>query len=92
MDIITYPVLFEKVEGTYLVTVPDIGQMTQGNDLNDAIAMARDLISLWVMNLEDSKQSVPKPGSVKFYVPKETIIFYVDANITEYRKIIRLQN
>ena len=92
MDIITYPVLFEKVEGTYLVTVPDIGQMTQGNDLNDAIAMARDLISLWVMNLEDSKQPVPKPGSVKFDVPKETIISYVDANITEYRKNIRIQN
>ena len=92
MDIITYPVLFEKVEGTYLVTVPDIGQMTQGNDFNDAIAMARDLISLWVMNLEDSKQPVSKPGSVKFDVPKGTIVSYVDANITEYRKIIRLQN
>ena len=38
MDIITYPVLFEKVEDMYLVTVPDIGQMTQGNDLTDAIA------------------------------------------------------
>ena len=60
--------------------------MTQGNDLNDAIAMARDLISLWVMNLEDSKQPVPKPGSVKFDVPKGTIVSYVDANITEYRK------
>ena len=66
MDIITYPVLFEKVEDMYLVTVPDIGQMTQGNDLTDAIAMARDLISLWVMDLEDSKQKVPKPGSIKF--------------------------
>ena len=48
MDVIAYPVLFEKVEDMYLVTVPDIGQMTQGNDLTDAIAMARDLISLWV--------------------------------------------
>ena len=85
MNIVTYPVLFEKVKDAYLVTVPDIGQMTQGNDLNDAIAMARDLISLWVMNLEDSKQPVPKPGSVKFDVPKETIVSYVDANITEYR-------
>lgn len=46
MDIVTYPVLFEKVEDTYLVTVPAIGQMTQGNDLTDAIAIARDLTSL----------------------------------------------
>ena len=86
MDIITYPVLFEKVEDMYLVTVPDIGQMTQGNDLTDAIAMARDLISLWVMDLEDSKQKVPKPGSIKFNVPEGAFVSYVDANITEYRK------
>lgn len=85
MDIITYPVLFEKVEGTYLVTVPDIGQMTQGTDLTDAIAMARDLISLWVMDLEDAKKAVPKPHSVKFDVPKDAFVSYVDANINEYR-------
>lgn len=86
MDIVTYPVLFEKVKDTYLVTVPDIGQMTQGNDLTDAFAMARDLISLWVMDLEDNNQTVPKPGSIKFDIPEGAFISYVDANITEYRK------
>ena len=85
MDIITYPVLFEKVEDMYLVTVPDIGQMTQGNDLTDAIAMARDLISLWVMDLEDSKKAVPMPDSITFEVPEGAFESYVDANITEYR-------
>ena len=86
MDVIAYPVLFEKVEDMYLVTVPDIGQMTQGTNLTDAIAMARDLISLWVMDLEDAKKVVPKPDSVKFEVPEGAIVSYVDANITEYRK------
>ena len=85
MDIITYPVLFEKVKDAYLVTVPDIGQMTQGNDLNDAIAMATDLISLWVMNLEDAKKVVPKPDSITFEVSEGAFVSYVDANITEYR-------
>lgn len=86
MDVIAYPVLFEKIEDMYLVTIPDIDQMTQGKDLTDAIAMARDLISLWVMDLEDAKEVVPKPGSVKFEVPKGAFVSYVDANITEYRK------
>ena len=54
MDVIAYPVLFEKVEDMYLVTIPDIGQMTQGTDLTDAIAMARDLISLWVVSYVDA--------------------------------------
>ena len=85
MNIVTYPVLFEKVKDAYLVTVPDIGQMTQGNDLNDAIAMARDLISLWVMNLEDANKVVPKPDSITFEVPEGAFVSYVDANITEYR-------
>ena len=86
MDVIAYPVLFEKIEDMYLVTIPDIDQITQGKDLTDAIAMARDLISLWVMDLEDAKKVVPKPGSVKFEVPKGAFVSYVDANITEYRK------
>lgn len=70
MDIITYPVLFEKVEGTYLVTVPDIGQMTQGTDLTDAIAMARDLISLWVMDLEDAKKQYLSRTALNLMFPK----------------------
>lgn len=86
MDVIAYPVLFEKIEDMYLVTIPDIDQITQGKDLTDAIAMARDLISLWVMDLEDAKKVVSKPGSVKFEVPKGAFVSYVDANITEYRK------
>ena len=86
MDTIAYPVLFEKVEDMYLITIPDIGQMTPGTDLTDTIAMSRDLISLWIMDLEDAKNAVPKPGSVKFEVPEEAIVSYVDANITEYRK------
>ena len=86
MDVIAYPVLFEKIEDMYLVTIPDIDQITQGKDLTDAIAMARDLISLWVMDLEDAKQVGPKPGSVIFEEPKGAFVSYVDANITEYRK------
>ena len=78
MDIVTYPVLFEKVEDTYLVTVPAIGQMTQGNDLTDAIAIARDLTSLQVMDLEDSEKVVPKPGSAKFKVPEGAFVSYYE--------------
>ena len=28
MDVIAYPVLFEKIEDMYLVTIPDIDQIT----------------------------------------------------------------
>lgn len=31
MDALTYPVIFEKDEDGYLVTVPDLDRMTQGD-------------------------------------------------------------
>ena len=86
MDVIAYPVLFEKIEDMYLVTIPDIDQITQGKDLTDAIAMARDLISLWVMDLEDAKKVVPKPGSVKFEVPKGAFVSTIYKTTTRSQK------
>ena len=86
MNKVVYPVIFEKDKDGYLVTVPDLDTQTQGADMIDAINMARDLISLWVMNEEDSGKPVTPPGTVKFNLPEGAIVSYVDANITEYRK------
>lgn len=86
MDIVVYPVIFQQTEDGYIVRIPDLDQMTQGENLSDAIFMARDLISLWVMNLQDERKDVPSPGSVDFDIPDGAIVSYVDANITEYRR------
>ena len=44
---IIYPVVFTKLtEGGYMAYVPDLEINTQGEDLADAICMARDAISL----------------------------------------------
>ena len=86
MDTVVYPVVFQKNEGGYIVHIPDLDQMTQGENLSDAIFMARDLISLWVMNLQDEKQAIPAPNSVAFDIPDGAVVSYVDANISEYRR------
>ena len=40
-----YPVIFtEDEKGEYLVEVPDMGILTEGKDLSDAMFMARDAI------------------------------------------------
>jgi len=83
---VVYPVVFEKEDDGYFVTIPDLDLFTQGESLPDAIAMARDVISLWVMNLQDEKKDVPAAGSVEFAVPEGATVSYVDANIAEYRK------
>lgn len=85
-NVVVYPVLFEKEDDGFFVTIPDLCLNTQGEDFADAISMARDVISLWVMNLQDEGKDVPSAGSVEFDVPNGAIVSYVDANITEYRK------
>ena len=50
-EVVIYPVIFEQIEDGYLVTIPDLNTQTQGEDFADAVLMARDLISLWIMNL-----------------------------------------
>lgn len=81
-----YPVIFEKEKDGYFVTIPDLNKNTQGENLADAIAMARDLICLWIMDLEDEGQKVPVPGSTKFTVPAGAFVSFVDVDVESYRR------
>ncbi|MCD8381524.1 MAG: type II toxin-antitoxin system HicB family antitoxin [Clostridiales bacterium] len=57
---LTYPAIFEPLGDRpgYVVTVPDLpGCVTEGDSLADAIIMAEDAASGWVLDeLEDGKQ------------------------------------
>ncbi|MCD7802024.1 MAG: type II toxin-antitoxin system HicB family antitoxin [Clostridiales bacterium] len=57
---LTYPAVFEPLGDApgYTVTVPDLpGCVTEGDSLADAIIMAEDAASGWVLDeLEDGKQ------------------------------------
>ncbi len=55
-----YPAVFHPEEVGYSVTVPDVeGCFTQGDDMNEAVAMTQEAIGLM---LEDCKV-YPKPSS-----------------------------
>lgn len=59
---IFYPVIFHPEEVGYSVSVPDLdGCFTQGDDMNEAVAMAQDAMGLM---LEDYKV-YPKPSNPK---------------------------
>lgn len=81
-----YPVIFAKEQDGYFVTIPDLNRNTQGENLADAIAMARDLICLWLVDLEDEGKAVPAPGSVAFDLPAGAFVSYVDVDVEAYRK------
>ncbi len=72
---LTYPACFypcEERKGAYTVEVPDLpGCVTQGDSLADAILMAADAASGWVLDeLEDGK-AAPAPSKMSDVMPKE---------------------
>lgn len=85
MKKLAYPVLFTKIKEGYYVTVPDFDAHTQGKDLADAISMARDLICLASIDLEDDGKTVPQPGQEKFTAGKKDLLSYVDVDLAAYR-------
>lgn len=81
----------------FLVGVPDLDVITEGDSIEDAIAMARDIIGLTVIGMEDDNKEIPEPSSPEEAYEKaaadtEIIDFtkgfltYVDVDFTAYRK------
>ena len=59
-----YPTIFQPTEeGHLLIVVPDLdGCISQGDDLEDAMYMAKDAINCWLDEYEE--KDYPKPSSV----------------------------
>lgn len=91
-----YPVFFTKAEDVILVEVPDLEIVTEGEDMSDAIEMARDAIELKCVSLEDDGVTIPQPSSLEqldvnegtFAQDGQTVISLVDIDSTEYRRKI----
>lgn len=64
--IYTYPAIFIKYkkDGSYGAHFPDLGCCTDGCDLNDAMAMAIDLLSLNISIRKDYKENIPEPTNI----------------------------
>lgn len=89
-----YPVLFTKTEECILVEAPDLGVLTEGRNMKNAIDMARDAMALMCITLEDRKKEIPLPSDTldikngTFSEDGETILSYVDIDSGEYRRKI----
>ena len=82
-----YPVVFTKVEDGYIAHVPDFDIDTQGADLPEAIAMARDAIGIMGIDMEDDKKVLPDASpldSVTYAV--DELVSMVDIDFGEYRR------
>lgn len=84
-NILVYPVILSKNGDGYFVTIPDFTINTEGKDVADAIAMARDAIRLNVLQLEADNVKVPEPYSRSFQMQDNDIVTLVDIDITNYK-------
>lgn len=83
-----YPiVLIPADEGGYVVYVPDFDINTQGDDMADAMYMARDAISMMGCYREDEHQGIPQPSSIdSVQANPGEIKTLVDVDFDTYRK------
>ena len=83
-----YPAVFTPVkEGGYDVFVPDFPLNTQGNNMADAIHMARDAIEAMGVYYQDEKMQIPKPSSPKgIKIENDQVVSLIDVNFDAYRK------
>lgn len=86
--------LFTKTDTDVLVEVPDLEILTEGKDMNNAIEMARDVIELTCVSMEDDGKEVPVPSEMldvnsgTFSNDGVTILPFVDIDSSEYRRKI----
>lgn len=84
-------------EHPFLVCVPDMEILTEGDSFADAIEMARDAIGLAGISMEDNKEELPEPSDQAAAIEKvkqnaedinflKGILTYVDVDFSEYRK------
>ena len=83
-----YPVIFTPcAEGGYMATVPDFPLNTQGEDMVDAIRMARDAIGMMGITMQDDGQPLPAPSALSdVSCAAGEIASLVDIDFDAYRR------
>lgn len=73
-------ILTPEKNGSYSVFVPDFDSGTQGKNLADAMYMARDLIGIMGITLQDMGKDIPVSGSAECRPEDNEIVTYVDVD------------
>lgn len=91
-----YPVVFTNTEDGFLIEVPDLEILTEGTDIDNAIDMARDAISITLVSMEENNEIIPEPTALKeidiskttFAHMGDSFVSIVDTDTKAYRRKI----
>ena len=84
-----YPIVMTQGKKFIVVFIPDFNINTQGEDVPDAIEMARDAIGLMGIDMQDDGEALPEASSlasVQADAPEGALVSLVDVDFAEYRR------
>ncbi|RJX28510.1 MAG: HicB family protein [Dethiobacter sp.] len=86
-----YPACFYPCEeGGYTVIFPDLpGCITEGDTLSEAVDMAIDAASGWLLDSVEENKQIPKASDIKRVVPdeyKNGFVSLISIDLDEYAK------
>lgn len=87
MDRYIFPAIFEKCEeGGYTVTFPDLpGCITEGDDMPEALSMAKEALELHLYYMEKSGDIIPEPSDPEDIKPDNGFITIIEASMVVAR-------
>lgn len=91
-----YPVIFTQTQDGFLVEAPDLKVLTEGVDMENAIHMARDAISIAIVSMEENDEIIPDASDIEsidttsgtFAGIGKSFVSMVDIDTKAYRKQI----
>ena len=87
----TYVAVFEPQQPQgYSVNFPDLeGCSTSAETLAEAITAAEDTLALWLYEMEEHFETIPKATAASMLAPYHKLIFKIDADTDFYRKYFK---
>lgn len=84
-----YPVVFTKLDDGYMAFIPDFEINTQGDNLPEAINMARDAIGVMGIDKQDEGEPLPEPSPIANIKHENgDIVSMVDIDFSAYRRAV----
>lgn len=86
-----YPAILTQEDGQILVSVPDLpGLYTFGDNLPDALYMAKDAIEMWLWDAENNEEPIPAASNPQDIASQcespESSVSLIAADTDEYRR------
>ena len=81
-----YPIILTKGKRYVVVFVPNFNINTQGENVAEAMEMARDAIGLVGIDMQDDKLDLPTPTPIEQVKCDNGFVTLVDVDFDEYRR------